>query len=168
MAGMGPTGDYDDESFINKANKKAKPAAKKTVSVTVPEEIDDSLDEPLETEVDAEEEPAPAQGSSGGGFLGKLRNIFGVKPKSTAAPVAPELPKASEPAPTVAPKVEAPAAPEPKEEVYTADSLKWKVPEGTNRVLVNIYNSNGDKLNSYTISNFISLKSGQILEVVAD
>jgi len=168
MAGMGPTGDYDDESFINKANKKAKPAPKKTVTVTVPEKTtDDVFDEPSE-EIDTS--TAPTQGSSGGGFLGKLRDIFGVKkPKSTPAPVAPELPKTPEPTPsTEPPKVETPVVEEPKEEVYTADSLKWKVPSGTNKVLVNIYNSSGDKLNSYTISNFISLKSGQILEVVAE
>lgn len=46
-------------------------------------------------------------------------------------------------------------------------SVKWRVPEDTTSVIVQVCESNGRLINEYTISNFITLRPGQILRVLA-
>jgi hypothetical protein len=46
-------------------------------------------------------------------------------------------------------------------------SIVWEVPPGTSAVVVELYNSDNSYNNSYTITDFISLHSGQKLKVIA-
>ena len=46
-------------------------------------------------------------------------------------------------------------------------SIKWTVKKETKAVVVNVYDENGKKLNTYTISNYITLNPGQTLEVIS-
>lgn len=81
------------------------------------------------------------------GLFTKLKQVF-VKPKQEAPKVV--LPE-TKPQPPNYPK-----------------KVKWVVPPGTSKVKVHVYDSKGQRVNSYTISNYITLRPGQTLEVESE
>lgn len=88
-------------------------------------------------------------------LFGKLKSVFGGQ-KVAKAPDAPISPVNDKPETKLT---------EPSK---MDTSVKWQVPPGTLKVKVRILESNGRLINEYNISDFITLKPGQILQVVAE
>lgn len=66
------------------------------------------------------------------------------------------------------PKIEEQPKQEPLKMADTEEnSIKWKIPKFSESIIVNIYDEKGNFVDYYTISRWITLKPGQIIEVIA-
>ena len=71
-----------------------------------------------------------------------------------------------EPAPTGIVTVETPKG-EAQPQDSGGRSIVWEVPPATNDVVVEIYNADNSYNTQYTITNYITLRSGQKIKVIA-
>jgi len=141
----------DDKDNWHKAKQKpaqsrptqSKPTQSKAPPKPVVEEV--NIPQPVERTA----EPPQSQG-----MLSRISNIFKRPITITNRPQQPARPQ---PAPQ--PRQVPPSNPR---------SVRWVVPPNTRKVTVKIMESNGRLINSYAISNYVSLKPGQILLVEAE
>ena len=90
------------------------------------------------------------------------------KPKVDDVSVGPETPETPVTEPTKMPESK-PAETTPAPVVVEENPRKvtWNVPKGTQDVVVNVYGTDGKFINYYTITNYITLKPGYKIEVIA-